>query len=525
MSIVRYFALTPVFLVLAISVNAQLPPAAQKALDAGIASAKAGDFPAAIKSLDEARKIAPDSPAVYFNLGLAESKIPGRELRAVCALEAYLALSPNAENAAAVRSAINGLEATSRNNIDKLIAVLKTGFANLSGQPRYGRQPEVSLPVLFLKYGQPEAAEATIKAIKGRDSYSTRPDDARFALLKTFCTMNRLDDAVKQADLITDGSVKGNANGELAKGYIAAGRFREAKSVFEMFNRPDMDLLLEMAVAEYKAGMTDDAEARFQDARNASISESKRAELPWWAVRDIPDLAYARWRMGQKDAAEILLKQTLTDADGLSGKSPNAAKVMVILSLSSTLEQMGRHAEALKIMDKAEKYWQNEKRDKEEGVGITSESYKIYNQYKWLKEWQRAEKFIVALGVTTVFENGMEGLKHWIAQYQGEIAVETARVAATDAVNKSVADGSATSAQRATMWMQYSDSFMSAPIFTTDFNVMIKNLVDYTPPIDDSDKTRTVFARVEEPAEALIDALNNIHAMRERKAIITNWPL
>ena len=68
--------------------TATLPPAAQKALDAGIASAKAGDLQTAIKLLDDARKSAPYSPAIYFNLGLAESKIPGRELRAICSFEA-----------------------------------------------------------------------------------------------------------------------------------------------------------------------------------------------------------------------------------------------------------------------------------------------------------------------------------------------------------------------------------------------------------------------------------------------------
>jgi len=525
------------------AIGAQTPalsPSAQKALDAGIASAKAGDYLAAIKSFDEARKIAPDAPAIYFNLGLAESKIPGRELRAVCALEAYLVLTPNAENAVAVRGAIGNLESASRANIDKMIEILKIGFVGLKSPPNsYGRQPEVSLPVLYLKYGQPEKIDDLIKSFKRIDQYYTKPDDARLALLKVLCTMKRLDEAAKQAELIV-ADQRSNANSEMARAYIEARRFREAKSYLEKNKNSDMYLLLDLAVAENKAGLTDDAEARFQDAKLISTAQAKQD--PWWGIRDIPDFAFARWRMGQKDAAESLLKQALSEIEAFTkgeshgGKSPNAVKVLCLLSCSFTLDAMGRHTEAVKIMDKAEKFLQDEIRDQEEGVLIQSESTYVFNHYVYtLKEWKRAETFLsrpyladykYPNGVKYMFPNdGLEGLRRFFAKRQQENASSAARSAATDAVNKTIADPSASPAQRAAAWMQYSDSFMTDPIFTTDFNVMIKNLVDYTPPSDDADKPRTIFARVEEPAEALVDALNNIHAMRERRPIITFWPI
>ncbi|MGP1614723.1 MAG: tetratricopeptide repeat protein, partial [Pollutimonas bauzanensis] len=75
---------------------APLPPAAQEALNKGIIAAKVPDYPLAIRYFEEARKLAPDAPVVYLNLGLAESKIPSRELRAIAWFGVYLAAYPDA---------------------------------------------------------------------------------------------------------------------------------------------------------------------------------------------------------------------------------------------------------------------------------------------------------------------------------------------------------------------------------------------------------------------------------------------
>src|ERR1700746_1804936 len=60
-----------------------LPADAQQALDKGLAAAKQQQWDIAIQNFQEARKIAPDAPEIYYDLGLAESRIAGRELRAV----------------------------------------------------------------------------------------------------------------------------------------------------------------------------------------------------------------------------------------------------------------------------------------------------------------------------------------------------------------------------------------------------------------------------------------------------------
>src|ERR1700694_2138823 len=95
-----------IFTFLALSANAYaaastsdpFPPAAQEALNKGIIAAKLPDYLLAIHYFEEARKIATKAPVIYLNMGLAESRIPGRELRAIAWFGAYLAANHDAPN-------------------------------------------------------------------------------------------------------------------------------------------------------------------------------------------------------------------------------------------------------------------------------------------------------------------------------------------------------------------------------------------------------------------------------------------
>jgi hypothetical protein len=80
---------------------APLPSAAQEVLNKGILAAKLPDYLLAIRYFEEARKLAPQAPVIFLNLGIAESKMPGRELRAIAWFGAYLSAAPDATNAAA----------------------------------------------------------------------------------------------------------------------------------------------------------------------------------------------------------------------------------------------------------------------------------------------------------------------------------------------------------------------------------------------------------------------------------------
>jgi tetratricopeptide (TPR) repeat protein len=104
---------------------APLPPEAQDALKKGILAAQQQEWDIAIQSFQDARRSAPDAPVLFYNLGLAESKIPGRELRAIAWFGAYLAAAPNAPNAAAVNDAIVGLQIKSEGNIERMVNVVQ----------------------------------------------------------------------------------------------------------------------------------------------------------------------------------------------------------------------------------------------------------------------------------------------------------------------------------------------------------------------------------------------------------------
>ncbi len=109
------------FFLLTNTLLAALPPEAQEALDKGVIAAKQQDYLLAVRFFQDARKIAPDAPEIFYNLGLAESKIPGRELRAMAWFGAYLAATTNALNATAVKELIQTLEVKSQSNLAHLI--------------------------------------------------------------------------------------------------------------------------------------------------------------------------------------------------------------------------------------------------------------------------------------------------------------------------------------------------------------------------------------------------------------------
>jgi hypothetical protein len=140
--LIGYSAVVPlflatVFLLLAFgTARADLPPAAQTAVDQELAAIQKQDFAQANQCFQRACDKAPAAD-VYASLGQAEAKIPGRELRAICWLSAYLASKPTAPDAAAVRSEIDSLQAKSRAKILVLIQSAEDGVRQMpSGETR-----------------------------------------------------------------------------------------------------------------------------------------------------------------------------------------------------------------------------------------------------------------------------------------------------------------------------------------------------------------------------------------------------
>lgn len=117
------------------STTTSLPPAAQDAINKGIMATKVPDYLLAVRYFEEARKAAPQSPEVFFNLGLAESKIPGRELRAICWFGAYLTASPGTANAVAVKEQMDMMMIKNQSNLNGLIKSLQEAAAAKQNDP------------------------------------------------------------------------------------------------------------------------------------------------------------------------------------------------------------------------------------------------------------------------------------------------------------------------------------------------------------------------------------------------------
>ena len=91
------------------------------AFDQGIAASQKQDWKAAAGYFEQGYKFAErrkEPPALLFDLGLAESKIPGRELRAILWFKLYLHRYPDAANADAVRQELADLRSTAESTLD-----------------------------------------------------------------------------------------------------------------------------------------------------------------------------------------------------------------------------------------------------------------------------------------------------------------------------------------------------------------------------------------------------------------------
>jgi tetratricopeptide (TPR) repeat protein len=147
-----------------------LPPAAQEALNKGIIAAKVPDYLLAIRYFEDARKIAPDAPVIYLNLGLAESRIPGRELRAIAWFGAYLAAYPDAPNAAVVQEQIAVLEVKNQSNVSNFIKSVQAAARQMSGYKKNDGLTRVA--VLWAKAGDIETALNTAELCEEGKSYA-----------------------------------------------------------------------------------------------------------------------------------------------------------------------------------------------------------------------------------------------------------------------------------------------------------------------------------------------------------------
>jgi hypothetical protein len=234
------------------SAPAPLPPAAQELVKKGILAAKQQDYLLAARFFQDARKMAPQAPEIYYDLGLAESNLPGRELRAICWFEAYLMANPKAPNAAAVRDQVDVLDVKMQSNLSHLIKSLQDATGQLTDRKE---DALMELAHLWAKTGDLTAAFNIVTLSQGANNFKSR---AQRTIAAGQADAGDVAGAKATTDLIPDPFEKNLALNNVAEAQVKsedlAGALRTGSSIQDEYVRFRDPLLRDIAIAEVKAG-------------------------------------------------------------------------------------------------------------------------------------------------------------------------------------------------------------------------------------------------------------------------------
>jgi hypothetical protein len=273
--------------------HAELPPLAQAAVDNGIAAAKAQDHLLAVRYFEEARKAAPKAPEIYYDLGLAEAKIPGRELRAIAWFESYLAANRGAENVVAVRRLVSALDTRSQENVANLL--------NSARQAATSNSRDESFTPYFLSEVARVAATAgnVSFALQTVDLLSSAKDKAK-TLKNIACAQADVGDftgAVTNAAAIQDPYWKASTLIHIGMEQAKAGDFSGAAQTVQMMQTPEErnGLRSVIARAQAEAGKAADA-----------LQTAETIQEPPAKIRALLDIANAQLKRGSAGAKQTL---------------------------------------------------------------------------------------------------------------------------------------------------------------------------------------------------------------------------
>ncbi|TAN38300.1 MAG: hypothetical protein EPN25_14135 [Nitrospirae bacterium] len=347
---------------------APLPPASQEALNKGIIAAKVPDYLLAIRYFEEARKLAPQAPVIYLNLGLAESRIPSRELRAIAWFGAYLAAYPDAPNAAAVNEHISVLKVKSQSNTSRLIKTVQEVASQIPGDPGHS---QVELVVLLAKAGDMRAALGVADKIIS----DIRKTQAHRGIATVRANAGDIAGAQMAVDLMRESNDKSNAQRSIAAAQAKGGDFEGAQKTADLIQNAgykkeaQMDIVFaqaksgDIAGAQKAAGLIQDASyddkktmqyviAGAQATAGDIAGALRAADL----IQDADKKRWAQMIIVSAQATAGDIAGALKTADLVLGESTNgASKNNAWASISVVQAKGGDIAGAQKTADLIEK--------------------------------------------------------------------------------------------------------------------------------------------------------------------------
>ena len=242
---------------LSIALHAQepaedLPAPAKEAVEKGLAAAGQKEWKLAIRYFEEARKAAPHSPIALYNLALAETQTPGRELRAVACWEAYLLAAPQTDKVAAIRSQIANLELKTEANTGLIIDMLKS-LANKYAAGSYEqRSAQQSIAILQAHAGDVSAAMAGAQQLASDSSYVSFISNIAAALAEE----SHFDEAKRLAGQISEPNNRSAAFYSVLSEQAKQGLVDDARTTLAQISGDQFPrlALCDLAKAEFKAG-------------------------------------------------------------------------------------------------------------------------------------------------------------------------------------------------------------------------------------------------------------------------------
>ena len=331
-----------------------LPPAAQEAFDKGLRAARQQEWKLAIRYLDEARKAAPNDPAIYFNLALAEGKLPGREWRAIAWFQTYLSLSPEANNAAAVRSQISDLELRGEANVGRIIDMAKELASKFSDA--YSRTP--ALKQVGVKMVEARDYSGAVALARSVDVNTYEGADAVQDIAIALGEAGRYDDADRLISNIQDKhkDKQSWAHCRISMMQSKLGLLQESRNrISRIEDKSRKTLALrELAEAEFKNGKKEQAAATLAEAEAISLTDDQVSDYfkAHLALEDWPGAKVLLARISDKDPDHRWQSMARND---LAEKMSNAVSTLVKAGDMPAAESLA--AEIPGLIWQVETYW------------------------------------------------------------------------------------------------------------------------------------------------------------------------
>lgn len=348
---------------------ATLPVDAKAPFDKGVASANQNDWTSAAKSFEEARKAAPYSSDVLHHLAEAESRIPGRELRAIAWFKAYLAAAPNGDKAASARDQVNKLKASLDAMLHKLVGQAKQmavennrGLGEvINAQAQIGDIPAALETVRAIKVEEPGLKDLELS--RGyRDIAVIQAGALGDQLSFTDLEARDPEGAISTAKLITHPDYLCEAQLAIAKAQAKLGKVEDAKATLvsarekrlDYYNNRAKEKSSDVQTCGYQLGDIGKTQAELGDFAGAQqtlnlIPPSQYADRPTQSIREAIDRSREKEAFAKGKAPDQLIKEAIRRGD-----FDDAEKLTEQMDDKSH-DKMGSYAELITALQKANK--------------------------------------------------------------------------------------------------------------------------------------------------------------------------